>query len=174
MGVRTSLKPLVWMLACAGTLSAVPLAASAADLAVKVGFAAPLTGANAGYGKDLQNGVQLALDEANAKNIKIGGKTARFEIAAQDDQADPRVGVQAAQKLVDDNVAVVVGHFNSGTTLPASRVYETAGIPVIRSGKVIGILSRQDLLQYFAETGEEIEAFFAKLKGTPAGEAVSV
>ena len=105
MRVRTSLKPLAWMLACAaGTLAVMPLAASAEDLAVKVGFAAPLTGANAGYGKDLQNGVQLALDEANAKNIKIGGKTARFEIAAQDDQADPRVGVQAAQKLVDDNV----------------------------------------------------------------------
>ena len=132
MRVRTSLKPLAWMLACAaGTLAVVPLAASAEDLAVKVGFAAPLTGANAGYGKDLQNGVQLALDEANAKNIKIGGKTARFEIAAEDDQADPRVGVQAAQKLVDDGVAVVVGHFNSGTTLPASRVYENAGIPMI-------------------------------------------
>ena len=132
MRVRTSLKPLAWMLACAaGTLAVVPLAASAEDLAVKVGFAAPLTGANAGYGKDLENGVQLALDEANAKNIKIGGKTARFEIAAEDDQADPRVGVQAAQKLVDDGVAVVVGHFNSGTTLPASRVYENAGIPMI-------------------------------------------
>ncbi|SAL76880.1 branched-chain amino acid ABC transporter substrate-binding protein [Caballeronia telluris] len=131
MRVRPSLKPLAVMLACAGALTVLPLAASAEDLAVKIGFAAPLTGANAGYGKDLQNGVQLALDEANAKNIKIGGKTAKFEIAAEDDQADPRVGVQAAQKLVDDGVAVVVGHFNSGTTLPASRVYENAGIPVI-------------------------------------------
>jgi branched-chain amino acid transport system substrate-binding protein len=131
MRLRTSLKPLCLTLACAaGALAALPVSA-ADDIDVKVGFAAPLTGANAGYGKDLQNGVQLALDEANAKQIKIGGKTAKFVIQAEDDQADPRVGVQAAQKLVDGGVAVVVGHFNSGTTIPASQVYETAGIPVI-------------------------------------------
>jgi branched-chain amino acid transport system substrate-binding protein len=132
MHLRTSLKPLAWILACAAaTLSALPLSAAADALEVKVGFAAPLTGANAGYGKDLQNGVQLALDEANAKKIQIGGKTANFTIQAEDDQADPRVGVQAAQKLVDGGVAVVVGHFNSGTTIPASQVYQTAGIPII-------------------------------------------
>ncbi|MGA7811960.1 branched-chain amino acid ABC transporter substrate-binding protein [Caballeronia sp.] len=132
MRLRTSLKPLCLSLACAaGALAALPVSAAADDIDVKVGFAAPLTGANAGYGKDLQNGVQLALDEANAKQIKIGGKTAKFVIQAEDDQADPRVGVQAAQKLVDGGVAVVVGHFNSGTTIPASQVYETAGIPVI-------------------------------------------
>ena len=132
MHLRTNLKPLAWILACAAaSLGAVPLSAAADTVDVKVGFAAPLTGANAGYGKDLQNGVQLALDEANAKKIQIGGKTANFVIQAEDDQADPRIGVQAAQKLVDDGVAVVVGHFNSGTTIPASQVYQTAGIPVI-------------------------------------------
>jgi branched-chain amino acid transport system substrate-binding protein len=130
--LRTNLKPLAWILACAAaTLGALPLSAAADTFDVKVGFAAPLTGANAGYGKDLQNGVQLALDEANAKKIQIGGKTANFVIQAEDDQADPRIGVQAAQKLVDGGVAVVVGHFNSGTTIPASQVYQTAGIPVI-------------------------------------------
>lgn len=132
MHLRTNLKPLAWILACAAaTLGALPLSAAADTFDVKVGFAAPLTGANAGYGKDLQNGVQLALDEANAKKIQIGGKTANFVIQAEDDQADPRIGVQAAQKLVDGGVAVVVGHFNSGTTIPASQVYQTAGIPVI-------------------------------------------
>ena len=132
MHLRTNLKPLAWILACAAaTLGALPLSAAADSFDVKVGFAAPLTGANAGYGKDLQNGVQLALDEANAKKIQIGGKTANFVIQAEDDQADPRIGVQAAQKLVDGGVAVVVGHFNSGTTIPASQVYQTAGIPVI-------------------------------------------
>ncbi|KND55357.1 Leucine-, isoleucine-, valine-, threonine-, and alanine-binding protein [Candidatus Burkholderia verschuerenii] len=130
MRIRT--KTLAWLVACATTaLAAVPLSVHAEDLNVKIGFAAPLTGANAGYGKDLQNGVQLALDEANAKKISIGGKTAKFVIQAEDDQADPRVGVQAAQKLVDDGVAVVVGHFNSGTTLPASPIYDNAGIPMI-------------------------------------------
>ncbi|CAN7687208.1 branched-chain amino acid ABC transporter substrate-binding protein [Caballeronia sp. dw_19] len=132
MHLRTNLKPLAWILACAAaTLGGLPLSAAADTFDVKVGFAAPLTGANAGYGKDLQNGVQLALDEANAKKIQIGGKTANFVIQAEDDQADPRIGVQAAQKLVDGGVAVVVGHFNSGTTIPASQVYQTAGIPVI-------------------------------------------
>ncbi|WP_438391538.1 branched-chain amino acid ABC transporter substrate-binding protein [Caballeronia sp. DA-9] len=131
MHLRTSLKPLAWIIACAAAVGALPLSAAADTIDVKVGFAAPLTGANAGYGKDLQNGVQLALDEANAKKIQIGGKTANFTIQAEDDQADPRVGVQAAQKLVDGGVAVVVGHFNSGTTIPASQVYQNAGIPVI-------------------------------------------
>jgi branched-chain amino acid transport system substrate-binding protein len=131
MHLRTSLKPLAWIIACAAAVGALPLSAAAENIDVKVGFAAPLTGANAGYGKDLQNGVQLALDEANAKKIQIGGKTANFIIQAEDDQADPRVGVQAAQKLVDGGVAVVVGHFNSGTTIPASQVYQNAGIPVI-------------------------------------------
>ncbi len=112
MHLRTSIKPLAWILACAAaTLSGLPLYAAVDTFDVKVGFAAPLTGANAGYGKDLQNGVQFVLDEADAKKIQIGGKTANFVIQAEDDQAGPRIGVQAAQKLVDSGVAVVVGHF---------------------------------------------------------------
>lgn len=129
MSVRNTLKPLAMFV---GAIFAItPLASFADDLPVKIGFAAPLTGANAGYGKDLENGVRLAIDEANAQKIKIGDKVAQFELVSQDDQADPRIGVQAAQKLVDSGVAVVVGHFNSGTTIPASQVYEQAGIPVI-------------------------------------------
>ncbi|MGF6956233.1 branched-chain amino acid ABC transporter substrate-binding protein [Paraburkholderia youngii] len=129
MSLRNTLKPLAMLV---GAMFAVaPVASFADDLPVKIGFAAPLTGANAGYGKDLENGVRLAIDEANAQKIKIGDKVAHFEIVSQDDQADPRVGVQAAQKLVDSGVAVVVGHFNSGTTIPASQVYEQAGIPVL-------------------------------------------
>ncbi len=129
--MRIRIKALALLVACATAgIATVPVAVHAEDLTVKVGFAAPLTGANAGYGKDLQNGVQLALDEAT-KKITIGGKTAKFVIQAKDDQADPRIGVQAAQKLVDDGVAVVIGHFNSGTTLPASPIYDNAGIPMI-------------------------------------------
>ncbi|WP_345813683.1 branched-chain amino acid ABC transporter substrate-binding protein [Paraburkholderia sp. PREW-6R] len=129
MSRRNTLKTLGLLIAA--VFAAAPLASRADDLTVKIGFAAPLTGANAGYGKDLQNGVQLALEEANAQKIKIGDKVAQFQIVVEDDQADPRVGVQAAQKLVDAGVAAVVGHFNSGTTIPASQVYEQAGIPVI-------------------------------------------
>jgi len=130
MSFCKTLNPFAVMLGA--VLSIAPLASFAADeLPVKIGFAAPMTGANAGYGKDLQNGVRLALEEANAQKIKIGDKVAHFDLVSEDDQADPRIGVQAAQKLVDQNVSGIVGHFNSGTTIPASQIYEQAGIPMI-------------------------------------------
>ncbi|HRL27776.1 MAG TPA: branched-chain amino acid ABC transporter substrate-binding protein, partial [Alcaligenes sp.] len=120
-----------------GLVSAAVLAAFAAtpalaaDKVIKLGFAAPLTGPQAHYGEDMRNGLILALEEANAQNIQIDGATARFELVAKDDQADPRTAVQVAQQIVDDNVDGVLGHFNSGTTIPASRVYNDAGIPQI-------------------------------------------
>ena len=120
MSLRNTLKPLALFVGAAFAIA--PLASFADDLPVKIGFAAPLTGANAGYGKDLENGVRLAIEEANAQKIKIGDKVAQFQLVSEDDQADPRIGVQAAQKLVDAGVSVVVGHFNSGTTIPASQV----------------------------------------------------
>ncbi|EGD04290.1 extracellular ligand-binding receptor, partial [Burkholderia sp. TJI49] len=125
-------------------------AAQAADeTVVKVGFAAPLTGVNAGYGKDLQNGVQLALDDAVAQKVQIAGKPAHFNLVVQDDQADPRIGVQAAQALVDQNVSVVIGHFNSGTTIPASVVYDKAGIPVIDPAATNPTLTSRGLANMF-------------------------
>ncbi|AOK52276.1 branched chain amino acid ABC transporter substrate-binding protein [Burkholderia stagnalis] len=133
----------------ASALAAIAHQAAAADDAVKVGFAAPLTGVNAGYGKDLQNGVQLALDDAAAQKVQIAGKPTRFELVVQDDQADPRVGVQAAQSLVDKNVSVVVGHFNSGTTIPASVVYDKAGIPVIDPAATNPTLTSRGLANMF-------------------------
>jgi branched-chain amino acid transport system substrate-binding protein len=129
MSLRKTMQPFAVLVGA--TLTLAPLSGFAEDMPVKVGFAAPLTGVNAGYGKDLQNGVRLAIDEANAQKIKIGDKVAHFDLVSEDDQADPRIGVQAAQKLVDGGVSVVVGHFNSGTTIPASQIYEQAGIPVI-------------------------------------------
>src|SRR5258708_185485 len=129
MSLRKTMQPFAVLVGA--LFSVAPLSSYADDLPVKIGFAAPLTGVNAGYGKDLQNGVRLALDEANAQKIKIGDKVARFDLVSEDDQADPRIGVQAAQKLVDQNVSAIVGHFNSGTTIPASQIYEQAGIPVI-------------------------------------------
>ncbi|KVZ18000.1 branched-chain amino acid ABC transporter substrate-binding protein [Burkholderia stagnalis] len=133
----------------ASALAGLAHQAAAADDAVKVGFAAPLTGVNAGYGKDLQNGVQLALDDAAAQKVQIAGKPTRFELVVQDDQADPRVGVQAAQSLVDKNVSVVVGHFNSGTTIPASVVYDKAGIPVIDPAATNPTLTSRGLANMF-------------------------
>ncbi|HXZ07488.1 MAG TPA: branched-chain amino acid ABC transporter substrate-binding protein [Paraburkholderia sp.] len=98
---------------------------------VKIGFAGPMTGAQAHYGKDFQNGITLAVEEENATKPVIGGKPVRFVLDAADDQADPRTGTTVAQKLVDDGIKGMLGHFNSGTTIPASRIYANAGIPQI-------------------------------------------
>lgn len=106
--------------------------AQAADTTVvKLGFAAPLTGPQSHYGEDMKNGLTLALEEANKQNIQIDGKTAKFELVSRDDQADPRTAVQVAQQIVDEGVDGILGHFNSGTTIPASRVYNDAGLPQI-------------------------------------------
>ncbi|WP_321945326.1 branched-chain amino acid ABC transporter substrate-binding protein [Paraburkholderia sp. J10-1] len=103
----------------------------AAEQVVKIGVSSPLTGINAPNGKDMENGVRLAVEEANAQHIKLGGQEVRFELDSVDDQSDPRIGVQVAQKLVDDGVAVVVGYYNSGVALPAVPIYARAGIPLI-------------------------------------------
>lgn len=101
------------------------------EIVVKIGHVAPLTGPQAHLGKDNDNGVRMAVDEANAAGIMIGGKKARFELLSEDDQADPRNGTIVAQKLVDMKVHGVIGHLNSGTTIPASRIYNDAGMPQI-------------------------------------------
>ncbi len=101
------------------------------ELVVKLGFAAPLTGPQAHHGKDMQNGVVLALEEINAGRPVIGGQAVRFELLSEDDQADPRQGTVVAQKLVDQRIAGMIGHFNSGTSIPASKIYADAGIPQI-------------------------------------------
>ncbi len=98
---------------------------------VKVGYAGPLTGAQAHYGKDMQNGITLAVEDFNATKPVIGGKPVRIVLDSADDQADPRTGTTVAQRLVDDGIKGMLGHFNSGTTIPASRIYANAGIPEI-------------------------------------------
>jgi branched-chain amino acid transport system substrate-binding protein len=98
---------------------------------LKIGFAAPLTGPQSHYGKGYQNGVQLAIDDANAQSPKIGGQPVKFELVAEDDMADPRMATQVAQRILDAGVVGMIGHFNSGTSIPASKVYSDAGIPQI-------------------------------------------
>jgi branched-chain amino acid transport system substrate-binding protein len=102
-----------------------------ADQVVKIGHAGPLSGNSAVTGRDNERGVRLAVDEANAAHIVIDGQPIRFELISEDDQSDPRVGVAAAQKLVDQGVKVVIGHYNSGVTIPASRIYNEASVVMI-------------------------------------------
>ncbi len=104
---------------------------SAQDLVVKIGHVGPTSGAIAHLGKDNENGARMAIDELNAKGVMIGGKKAKFELLAEDDAADPKQGTAAAQKLVDSKVNGVIGHLNSGTSIPASKIYSDAGIPQI-------------------------------------------
>lgn len=109
-----------------------PAAASAqGEVTVRLGHVAPMTGPQAHLGKDNENGAQLAVDELNTKGMEIGGAKVKFELLAEDDQADPKQGTIVAQKLVDEKVNGVIGHLNSGTTIPASRLYADAGIPQI-------------------------------------------
>jgi len=103
----------------------------AQDLVVKIGHVAPTSGSIAHLGKDNENGARMAIDELNAKGVMIGGRKAKFELLAEDDAADPKQGTAAAQKLVDAKVNGVIGHLNSGTSIPASKIYSDAGIPQI-------------------------------------------
>jgi branched-chain amino acid transport system substrate-binding protein len=98
---------------------------------VKIGHVGPLTGSIGHLGKDNEMGAKLAVEELNAKKTKIGGKEVTFELLSEDDAADPKQGTAAAQKLVDAKVKGVIGHLNSGTTIPASRIYHDANIPQI-------------------------------------------
>lgn len=117
-------------LTVAAALAALAGMASAQDVqVVKIGHVAPVSGGQAHYGKDNENGARMAIEDLNAQGVTIGGKKIRFEIQAEDDAADPKQGTAAAQKLCDSKVAGVVGHLNSGTTIPASKVYNDCGIP---------------------------------------------
>jgi len=101
------------------------------EVVVKLGHVAPMTGPQAHLGKDNENGALLAIEELNAKGLEIGGAKIKFELLAEDDAADPKQGTIVAQKLVDAKVNGVIGHLNSGTTIPASKLYFDAGIPQI-------------------------------------------
>ncbi len=106
-------------------------AVSAQEQVVKIGHVGPVSGAQAHYGKDNENGARMAIEELNSQGITIGGKKIKFELVAEDDAADPKQGAAAAQKLCDAKVNGVVGHLNSGTTIPASKIYNDCGIPQI-------------------------------------------
>jgi branched-chain amino acid transport system substrate-binding protein len=116
---------------CGKTETKVAASNDSAELVVKIGASAPLTGPQAHIGKDNENGTRLAIEDANAKGLLIGGKKVRFELLSEDDQTDPKTATIVAQKLVDAKVNGVIGHLNSGTSIPASRIYNDNGIPQI-------------------------------------------
>jgi branched-chain amino acid transport system substrate-binding protein len=104
---------------------------SQAEEIVRIGSASPVSGPSAHLGKDTENGARMAVEDLNAAGFTIAGKKVQLVLVAEDDGGDPKQGTAVAQKLVDAKVAGVVGHLNSGTTVPASRIYHAAGIPQI-------------------------------------------
>ena len=112
-------------------LSAISVQVMAQEQVVKIGHVGPLSGQIAHLGKDNENGARMAIDVLNAKGVTIGGKKIKFVLQAEDDGANPQQATAAAQKLADAKVSGVIGHLNSGTTIPASKIYNDAGIPQI-------------------------------------------
>ncbi len=150
------------LVACGKKEEAAPPAAQApvapaapAETIVKIGHVAPLTGGIAHQGKDNENGAALAIEQANQAGITIGGQKIKFEMMGEDDQADPKVGTTVAQKLVDAKVVGVVGHLNSGVTIPASALYNQAGIPMITGSATNPQLTEQGFKNIFRVVGRD-------------------
>ena len=151
---------------------AAPAAAPPADdtITVKIGHAGPLTGGIAHLGKDNENGARLAVEQATAKKMKIGGKTVKFELQGEDDQADPKMGPTIAQKFVDAKVGGVVGHLNSGVTIPASAVYNQANLPMITGSATNPKLTEQGFKNIFRvvarddQQGPAVAQYMAAMK----------
>lgn len=114
----------------AACLALIALTAQAQEV-VRIGHVAPISGPQASFGKDNENGARMAIEDLNAQGVVIGGKKIHFELVPEDDAADPKQGTAAAQKLCDAKVNGVVGHLNSGTTIPAAKIYNKCGIPQI-------------------------------------------
>jgi branched-chain amino acid transport system substrate-binding protein len=128
----------------------------AQDQVVKIGHVGPISGAIAHLGKDNENGARLAIEELNAKGVTIGGKKIKFELVAEDDAADPKQGTAAAQKLVDAKISGIIGHLNSGTTIPASKIYNDAGIPQISPSATNPKYTRQGYKTAFRVVADDV------------------
>jgi branched-chain amino acid transport system substrate-binding protein len=142
--------------AAAAAPASAPAAAPAAPTVIKIGHVAPTSGQIAHLGKDNENGARMAIDELNAKGLTIQGVKVTFELLAEDDAADPKQGTAAAQKLVDAKVHGVVGHLNSGTSIPASKIYSDAGIPQISPSATNPKYTRQGYKTTFRVVADDV------------------
>ena len=129
---------------------------SAQDMVVKIGHVGPTSGGIAQLGKDNENGARMAIEELNAKGVTIGGKKAKLELVAEDDAADPKQGTAVANKLVDAKVNGVIGHLNSGTSIPASKIYSDAGIPQISPSATNPKYTRQGFKTTFRVVADDV------------------
>jgi branched-chain amino acid transport system substrate-binding protein len=125
---------------------------------IRIGHVAPLSGGDAHLGKDNENGARLAADEINAAGgVRLGDKIYRVEILGEDDKSDPREGTLAAQKLVDAGVVAVVGHLNSGSSIPASKIYNDAGVVQISPSTTAAKYTEQGFKTAFRVVANDIQ-----------------
>ncbi|HNW86324.1 MAG TPA: branched-chain amino acid ABC transporter substrate-binding protein [Candidatus Limiplasma sp.] len=111
------------------TLLASSAAAEAALPIIKIASVTPLSGSQAAMGETIKNGIELALNE-RVEEFKALGFDLQF--SPQDDQADPKVGVSVAQRLIEDkDILAVIGHWNSGVAIPSSEVYNQGGLAMV-------------------------------------------
>ncbi|CAM8620062.1 LivK ABC-type branched-chain amino acid transport systems, periplasmic component [Comamonadaceae bacterium] len=135
--------------------------AFAQNAVVTIAHVGPTSGAIAHLGKDNENGAKLAVEELNAAGVTIGGKKVTLRLMTEDDAADPKQGTAVAQKLADAKVSGVVGHLNSGTTIPASSIYSDAGIPQVSPSATNPKYTRQGFKTAFRLVADD-----AQLGGT--------
>jgi len=124
---------------------------------VKIGHSAAVTGPVSYFGKDTENGARMAIEALNARGVVIGGKKVRFELVAEDDGGDPKQATSVAQKLVDGRVNGVVGHETSGTTIPASKIYNQAGIPQISPSSTSPVYTKQGFNTAFRVVANDVQ-----------------
>ena len=156
---KTKFIPLAIALAFAGS--------AGAQEVIKIGHVGPVSGPSAHLGKDNENGAKMAVEELNAKGFKIDGKPVKFVLQLEDDGSDPKQGTAVAQKLVDAKVNGVIGHLNSGTSIPASKIYFDAGIPQISPATTQTKYTQQGFNSAFRVVAND-----AKLGGTLGSYAV--
>lgn len=133
-------------------LASMLVSASAARAELKIGVAGPFTGPLAAYGDQMRNGVEEAVAAINAAG-GIGGE--KVELVIGDDQGDPQQGVSVANKFVGEGVKFVIGHINSGVSIPASDVYHEAGVLQISPASTNATYTERGLWNTFRTCGRD-------------------
>ncbi len=126
--------------------------AGSASAQIKIGVAGPITGPNAAFGAQLKNGAEQAAADINAKGGINGQK---IELVFGDDVSDPKQGVSVANKMVGDGVKFVMGHFNSGVTIPASEIYAENGVLMITPSATNPKITERGLWNTFRTCGRD-------------------
>jgi len=133
-------------------LTAMLAVSSVAYAEILIGVAGPLTGPNAAFGAQLQKGAEQAAADINAAG-GINGE--QIKLTFGDDVSDAKQGVSVANKFVADGVKYVVGHFNSGVTIPASEVYAENGVLVITPSATNPKLTERGMWNTFRTCGRD-------------------